>query len=152
MVAYANLDCYREVKQKFLQEIAASDDLARTATLHNRLLKVAKGVLDKGEARFDTVVTMLRGDVTEHLLSAMEKYAESACWDNFSLLEPLVKQLSWLSEEAVAIYKIQSEKVRHAQGGSGAELKLKELLELAKFSGWTSAKRVAARALGGLNR
>ena len=109
-------------------------------------------MLDKGEARFETVVTMLRGDVTEHLLSAMEKYAESGCWDNFSLLEPLVKQLSWLAEEAVAIVKIQGEKVRHAQGGSGAELKLKELLELAKFSGWTSAKRVAARALGGLNR
>ena len=118
MVAYANLDFYREVKQKFLQEIAASEDLARTATLHNRLVKVAKGVLDKGEARYDTVVAMLRDDVTEHLLSA-----DAACWDNFALLEPLVKQLSWLSEEAVAIHQIQSQKVRHAQGGSGAELK-----------------------------
>ena len=140
------------MKQRFLQEIAVSEDLAKTATLHNRLVKVAKGVLDKGEARYDTVVKMLRDDVTEHLLSALEKYADAACWDNFALLEPLVKQLSWLLEEAVAIHQIQSQKVKHAQGGSGAELKLKELLELAKFSGWTSAKRVAARALGGLNR
>ena len=94
---------------------------------------------------------MLHDDVTDHLLLALEKYADAACWDNFSLLEPLVKQLSWLSEEALAIYQIWCQKVRHAQGGSGAELKLKELLELAKFSGWTSANRVAARALGGLN-
>ena len=109
----------REVKHKFLQDIAVSDDLGKTAALHNRLAKIAKGVLDRGEARYDTVVKMLRDDVTEHLLSALEKYADAACWDNFSLLEPLVKQLSWLSEEAVAIHQIQSKRVKHVQGARG---------------------------------
>ena len=142
----------REVKHKFLQDIAVSEDLGKTAALHNRLAKIAKGVLDRGEARYDTMVKMLRDDVTEHLLAALEKYSDAACWDNFALLEPLVKQVSWLSEEAVVIHQIQSQKVKHATGGPGAELKLKELLELAKFSNWTSAKRVAARALAGLNR
>ena len=139
------------MKQSFLQQIAVSDDLAWTATLHNRLVKVAKGLLDKGEVQYEAVVTMLRDDVTEHVLLALEKYADAACWDNFSLLEPLVKQLTWLSWEALAVYQVQCQKVRNAQGGSGAELKLKELLELAKFRGWKNATRVAARALGGIN-
>ena len=95
---------------------------------------------------------MLRDDITEHVLLASEKYADSGCWDNFSLLEPLIKQLTWLSGEAVTVYQVQCQKVRHAQGGSGAELKLKELLELAKFKQWKNATRVAARALGGMNR
>ena len=94
---------------------------------------------------------MLRDDVTDHVLLALEKYADAACWDNFSLLEPLVKQLTWLSGEALAIYQVQCQKVQNAQGGYGAELKLKELLELAKSRGWKNATRVAARALGGIN-
>ena len=139
------------MKESFLQQIAASDDLALSATLHNRLVRVAKGVLDKGEVQYEGVVTMLCDDVTEHVLLALEKYADAGCWYNFSLLEPLVKLLNWLSGEALAVYQIQCQKVRNAQGGNGAELKLKELLELAKFKGWKNDTRVAARALGGMN-
>ena len=142
----------RDVKRKFLQEIAVSDDMGKSAVLHNRLAKIAKGVLDSGDARYDAVVKLLRDNVTEHILAALEKYVDSACWDNFTLMEPLVKQVTWLSEEAMAIHQILCQKMKHATGGKGAELKLKELLELSRISNWISAKRVAARALAGLSR
>ena len=52
----------------------------------------------------------------------------------------------------MVIYQVQCQKVLHAQGEAGAELKLKEQLELSKFKQWKQATRVAARALGGINR
>ena len=82
----------------------------------------------------------------------MEKFVDGGCWDNFSLMEPLVKQVSWFSEEDITVHKILSLKLKFATcGGKGPELKLRELLELAKFNHWSNAKRVAARALAALS-
>ena len=61
------------MKRKFIQEIALSEDLGKTAVLHNRLAKIAKGVLDSGDAKYDAMVMLLRDDVTEHILNTLEK-------------------------------------------------------------------------------
>ena len=140
------------MKEGFLKQIAASEDMALTAALHNRFVRVAKALLDRGTVQYGAAVTMVRDDITEHLLLAAEKFAESECFDNFELLQPLFRQMAWLSEESVLIYQITCQRVSHAQGGAGVELKLKEQMELAKCKQWRQAARAAARALGFINR
>ena len=78
--------------------------MALTAVLHNRFVKIAKALLDRGAVQYGAAVSMIRDDITEHLLLAAKKFAESECFDNFDLLQPLFRQLSWLNEEAVLIY------------------------------------------------
>ena len=140
------------MKEDFLKQIAASRDMALTAALHNRFVRVAKALLDRGIVQFGAAVTMVRDDITEHLLLAAEKFAATECFDNFELLRPLFRQMAWLSEESVLIYEITCQRVSHVQGGAGVELKLKEQMELAKCKQWRQAARAAARALGFINR
>ena len=140
------------MKEDFLKQIAASRDMALTAALHNRFVRVAKALLDRGIVQFGAAVTMVRDDITEHLLMAAEKFASTECFDNFELLRPLFRQMAWLGDESVLIYEITCQRVAHVQGKAGVELKLKEYLELAKCKQWRRAVRAAARALGFINK
>ena len=95
---------------------------------------------------------LLRGDVSEHALAALEKFIDAGYHDNFTLMEPLVKQINWFSEDKVAIHRILLQKLRYATGGGkGAEYNLKEMLELSRFSNWKQTQRVAVRALSGMS-
>ena len=137
----------------FLTEIAGAVDLGGAAALHQRLAKVAKSVLDSGEVRNATTRAELRHDVTINVIAAMEKYEEDARFDNYRCLEPLLKQIDWFTPEEDAIRQIWDAKMTFNSGSARvAELKMRELLDLAKLRKWAEAKRAASRALASINK
>ena len=94
----------------------------------------------------------MRGDVTVNVLAALEKFEESRRWDNYQLLEPLMRQVDWFTPEEDLVRQILDAKLAYCTGsGRGTELKLREFLDLSKHRKWTNAKRAASRALASLS-
>ena len=109
-------------------------------------------MLDSGEVRNATTRADLRSDVSINVLAALEKYEEADLYDNYRLLEPLLRQIDWFTPEEDHVRQIWDAKMAYCTGsGRGVELKLREFLDLAKHEKWTSAKRAASRALASLN-
>ena len=108
--------------------------------------------MDSREVRNATARADLRSDVTVNVLAALEKFEEAGRWDNYRLLEPLIRQIDWFTPEEDLVRQIWDAKMAFCTGsGRGAELKLREFLDLSKHKKWTSAKRAASRALASLN-
>ena len=113
---------------------------------------MAKGVLDGGEGRNASTRAYLRGDVTVNVLAALEKFEESGHWDNYRLLEPLIRQVEWFTPEEDLVRQILDTMLAYCTGGGRkTELKLREFLDLSKHRKWTNAKRAASRALASLS-
>ena len=113
---------------------------------------MAKGVLDSGEVRNASARADLRSDVTVNVLAALEKYEEAGRWDNYRLLEPLIRQVDWFTPEEDLVRQIFDAKMAFCMGSSrGTELKLREFLDLSKHKKWSIAKRAASRALASLS-
>ena len=109
-------------------------------------------MLDSGEVRNATTRADLRSDVSINVLAALEKFEEADRYDNYRLLEPLLRQIDWFTPEEEHVRQIWDAKMAYCTGsGRGVELKLREFLDLAKHEKWTSAKRAASRALASLN-
>ena len=111
---------------------------------------MAKGVLDSGEVRNASTRADLRSDVTVNVLAALEKFEEAGRWDNYRLLEPLIRQVDWFTPEEDLVRQILDAKMAFCTG-RGTELKLREFLDLSKHRKWTNAKRAASRALASLS-
>ena len=108
--------------------------------------------MDSGDVRNATTRAELRSDVSVNVLTALEKFEEAGRWDNYRLLEPLIRQIDWFTPEEDLVRQIWDTKMAFCTGsGRGAELKLREFLDLSKHKKWTSAKRAASRALASLN-
>ena len=108
--------------------------------------------MDSGEVRNATARADLRSDVSINVLAALEKFEEADRYDNYRLLEPLLRQIDWFTPEEDHVRQIWDAKMAYCTGsGRGAELKLREFLDLSKHKKWTSAKRAASRALASLN-
>ena len=133
--------------------IAGTRDLGAAGALHQRLAKVAFAVLDSGEVKSTSFKAELRSDVTNSVISAMDRFEEDGRFDNFQCLEPLLKRIEWFSPEEDAIRQVWEAKMSWNLGDARvAETKMKGLLDLAKQRNWKDARRAASRALSSINK
>ena len=133
--------------------IAGTRDLGAAGALHQRLAKVAFAVLDSGEVKNTSTKAELRSDVTNNVISAMDRFEEDGRFDNFQCLEPLLKRIEWFSPEEDAIRQVWEAKMSWNLGDARvAETKMKGLLDLAKQRNWKDARRAASRALSSINK